>query len=402
MSDSMLKVMMKFPRKDFDPNLSLELIHLIDRAAEYYDAYRKVAESKDVDSELPPYHSSIVENVESSLIWLRPKDRELISSNSYKVTSQNIKENEHLVIPAGENECSYLIKEKFLIKIKEKSSGESKNTFFGFILEPKDNNTITYIVFRGTREKIEWINNANFSQTDEKVSDGFREIYTYTEENIRSIQSILTDVLKDKLFKVPDAKIILTGHSLGGALASLAADTIGQLYEYSSQKTLYLYTFASPRVGNTAFKKMVEEKCYKCYRMFNTEDLVPQLPFLCVDLNGGEMSDSKNVRMPAISDCKVIVKTEDVQVTIEDLNYKDIDSIVAIHESSNKNDMPFTQMMWQVFWSIFKILCTPQKEEYVHIGTPICFTRNENAISSNHNLFYTYRNALIEEFLEEE
>jgi hypothetical protein len=49
-----------------------------------------------------------------------------------------------------------------------------------------------------------------------------------------------------------------------------------------------------------------------------------------------------------------------------------------------------------------KIWVSCQREEYVHIGTPICFTRNEKAISSNHNLFYTYRNTLIEEFLDEE
>ena len=51
------------------------------------------------------------------------------------------------------------------------------------------------------------------------------------------------------------AKFLVTGYSLGGALATLAALEIKQLLQPSSIK---LYTFGQPRVGNDAFARYVE------------------------------------------------------------------------------------------------------------------------------------------------
>jgi len=62
-------------------------------------------------------------------------------------------------------------------------------------------------------------------------------------------------------------KIWITGHSLGGALATLFAS------QYNNAQGVY--TFGSPRVGNKVFKENFE---VKIYRFVNNDDIVPWVP----------------------------------------------------------------------------------------------------------------------------
>jgi predicted lipase len=62
-------------------------------------------------------------------------------------------------------------------------------------------------------------------------------------------------------------KIWMTGHSLGAALATLAADRFGEAQG--------VYTFGSPRVGNRRFK---ENYSVRTYRFVNGNDLVARVP----------------------------------------------------------------------------------------------------------------------------
>ena len=66
---------------------------------------------------------------------------------------------------------------------------------------------------------------------------------------------------------------IITGHSLGGVLATLTAWNIGP------EKVHSIYTFASPKVGNEDFKKNFDSKFEnKMFRIENTNDPFPKLP----------------------------------------------------------------------------------------------------------------------------
>jgi len=62
-------------------------------------------------------------------------------------------------------------------------------------------------------------------------------------------------------------KIWLTGHSLGAALATLAADRLPDVQG--------LYTFGSPRVGDKGFQSHFR---VKTYRLVNGKDIVPTVP----------------------------------------------------------------------------------------------------------------------------
>jgi triacylglycerol lipase len=91
-----------------------------------------------------------------------------------------------------------------------------------------------------------------------KVHRGFKE----------ALEEVWPDLLP-YVRKLHDkgCKIWITGHSLGGALATLSASRYG-----SAQG---VYTFGSPRVGNEIFKKNLEAKIY---RFVNNDDIVPRVP----------------------------------------------------------------------------------------------------------------------------
>ena len=72
------------------------------------------------------------------------------------------------------------------------------------------------------------------------------------------------------------APLWITGHSLGGALATLfAAWLINQEKPFAG-----LYTFGAPRVGDIAFKNRLEESAPGAvWRVVNNHDLVTRVPF---------------------------------------------------------------------------------------------------------------------------
>jgi triacylglycerol lipase len=70
----------------------------------------------------------------------------------------------------------------------------------------------------------------------------------------------------------------VTGHSLGGALATLAALRFGRAGE-AACPIHTVHTFGSPRVGDAAFVQAFEEQfAGRAYRFVNDEDLVTRVP----------------------------------------------------------------------------------------------------------------------------
>lgn len=70
--------------------------------------------------------------------------------------------------------------------------------------------------------------------------------------------------------------VVVSGHSLGAALASLAAPFIGETHP---EKTVSCYTFGSPRVGNAAFVQWFNANVDVSLRLVNDFDPVQSLPF---------------------------------------------------------------------------------------------------------------------------
>nr|XP_027073993.1 uncharacterized protein LOC113698383 [Coffea arabica] len=94
----------------------------------------------------------------------------------------------------------------------------------------------------------------------------------------------IREILKDALKNNPNAKFIVTGHSLGGALAILFPSILA----YHEEKDLLewldgVYTFGQPRVGDSRFGAFVENNMEsrrrKYFRIVYCNDIVPRVPW---------------------------------------------------------------------------------------------------------------------------
>jgi hypothetical protein len=77
-------------------------------------------------------------------------------------------------------------------------------------------------------------------------------------------------------------EVIVTGHSLGGAVATLIA---AYLRAEKNINKIMLYTFGSPRVGDRVFAEHFSKTfSFPCFRIVNNNDIVPKIPLPYMDL----------------------------------------------------------------------------------------------------------------------
>jgi len=140
---------------------------------------------------------------------------------------------------------------------------------FGFVLQSE---THVIIAFRGTSTTSDWVSDAMASQVNYRWADhagmshrGFSNIYRSARDGILGL---LKGINTDKAMYV-------TGHSLGGALATLCGMDMAANTEFRSPA---VYSFASPRVGDPDFAGAFQSKVGRSYRVHNRFDVVPLLP----------------------------------------------------------------------------------------------------------------------------
>jgi hypothetical protein len=134
--------------------------------------------------------------------------------------------------------------------------------------------------FRGTLPPIppitlsillDWLQ--DFIAVPEKV-DGFPgTIHTGFHEAIKDIWPGVLLAVQELRTSHPDAKIYVTGHSKGGALASLGA----WLLQNQNLRPAQVLTFASPHVGNVDFARAYNSSMSQV-RYENYLDIVPFMP----------------------------------------------------------------------------------------------------------------------------
>jgi len=150
---------------------------------------------------------------------------------------------------------------------------------FGFVAYNNQTDTIA-IAFRGSFNFINWVEDADYTQIDfpghpgAKVHEGFYNAY-------QTLGYQVDDALKTMVGQHPTARVIVTGHSLGGAMATFAALEIRPLI---SQK-IEFYSFGCPRVGNQAFSDHLASVYPDYYRVVHTNDIVPHLPMTSMGFN---------------------------------------------------------------------------------------------------------------------
>ncbi|CAL5228579.1 g11737 [Coccomyxa viridis] len=113
------------------------------------------------------------------------------------------------------------------------------------------------------------------------VHSGFLKSWTRNAFNTRVIERVLQIIREAPSGKTPDNpfRVIVTGHSLGGALAQLAAHEISTA---AAAEGLYIrvvcYTFGAPRVGNHAFAREYTKLVPHTWNMINHQDAVARAP----------------------------------------------------------------------------------------------------------------------------
>lgn len=142
--------------------------------------------------------------------------------------------------------------------------------FIGYVMESKNR---IIIVFRGTEDLFDIISDFDFRQVTYpfvkeagKTHSGITSIYR---KYIRShLVSILQGLSKRK-------KLYITGHSLGGALATLAALDIAVNTKFNTPTVI---SFGSPRVGNSDFVLAFNQHISRSIRVVNINDFIPKFP----------------------------------------------------------------------------------------------------------------------------
>lgn len=91
------------------------------------------------------------------------------------------------------------------------------------------------------------------------------------------VQAVLPQLLGTLTQYTDDKRTLwITGHSLGGALATVMAAIVTNMREHSIQG---VYTFGQPRVGDPTFCKHFTQKLGdRTFRHVNDNDLVPHVP----------------------------------------------------------------------------------------------------------------------------
>ena len=146
----------------------------------------------------------------------------------------------------------------------------------GFVAQ---NATSILVAFRGTNphERIDWF--IDFNALHEKnafpgvqVHEGFfQALAAVWGQSLGGKQ-----VLPQRLLNRGNRAVWFTGHSLGGALAEMAA---ARATLESGIPVQGVYTFGQPRVGDDAFAKEMQATLgSRIFRFINNVDIVPRVP----------------------------------------------------------------------------------------------------------------------------
>ena len=147
----------------------------------------------------------------------------------------------------------------------------------------------------------------NLSVKNIKVHNGFFNLLF--KNNLYN--DLLNEIKKIKIL-YPEYKINITGHSIGGAIATL----FGYFLSYSIQAKIYIFSFGSPRVGNKKWANIFNSKNnLEHYRFVNFNDIISVIPHFNYCHCGNKFLIKKNCYIDFINK----------------IDYKDTNSIINNH-----------------------------------------------------------------------
>jgi predicted lipase len=143
--------------------------------------------------------------------------------------------------------------------------GSSEPRTGGFIATGRD---VFFIAFEGTDPLVvaNWVTDFNFSSDSAGIHRGFRAA-------LDEVWDTITAVIPQA---GPNIRLIIAGHSLGGALAVICAERIAAEVNIIADG---VYTFGMPRVGTATFAAKYNDILGdRTWRFVHGYDIVPTVP----------------------------------------------------------------------------------------------------------------------------
>ncbi|XP_042068069.1 phospholipase A1-IIdelta-like [Salvia splendens] len=153
-----------------------------------------------------------------------------------------------------------------------------------------------FVVWRGTKTSYEWIDVAHFdavpaspllrssAASPPKVMDGWLKIYNSSNPNSKfmklsaraQLQKLIDQLLGQ--YKDENPSIVVTGHSLGAALAVLSAFDLVEnvVKDHGGEVPVTAIVFGCPRVGNDSFTEKLQ--AYPNLKILHTKNLLDPIP----------------------------------------------------------------------------------------------------------------------------
>jgi triacylglycerol lipase len=150
------------------------------------------------------------------------------------------------------------------------SLGAGKDPYLGYVMESP---STVVVAFRGTQNVFDLFTDINWSQIPYPYAAGAGSVH-------RGFAELYARKLRPQLLAhlgrlSPRKRLVLAGHSLGGALATLAAPDLAR---HTRFRPAHVFTYGSPMVGNAQFAAAYDRIIDKSTRVMNVHDFVVFLP----------------------------------------------------------------------------------------------------------------------------
>ena len=177
---------------------------------------------------------------------------------------------------------------------------DQKTGVVGYVAMDRTNN-LAVVAFRGSVSVMNWVTDARVSQV-QNATKIFNEMKTGDDtdtnptkgsdlcdgctahqgflDSWKQAREAVLDTIDFYLKEYPKNKIILIGHSAGGAIATLAAAEIKKRAQNKKKSiTCDLYTYGAPRIGGQKISDFITNQGMgDIYRVTHRNDMVPRLP----------------------------------------------------------------------------------------------------------------------------
>ena len=259
---------LKYPTIDYNRDMSKWMIQSCKLAVQQYKTGRSNPKYDGALTLLPDYNANFHSYTQLASFQI---EEELVE-NYWRLRDAVLSEDEDGMMHRTLHDTESKIREIVQRIVQRRHRAP---LFIGFVIASAKGNIIA---FRGTQTQIEWWRNLQATQKE------YFDPITGTQYGWvhQGYLKVMRDQIASKLINTvrqldPTIPCYITGHSLGGAIATMAAMEIA-LSIPEIREQIQLYTYAAPRIGDRTFAQAHSQLIPNSYRIVNLSDSVPLVP----------------------------------------------------------------------------------------------------------------------------